>query len=496
MNRLLARSAIFVVTAALIGAASVSSAAFADTTYEDAIGLSWSPTGPYEGTTTIPMYPNPRVVPGDTDSKTVWVRNDGPAEGQLKATITNVVLGGDVNDQFYKDFTINGQQVFDYNGVDTQVADILLPMGDTTSITVNYEFPEAATSGNYKEQGTVSVHFDLVLSIAGPEKELHMNARAICQRDVARVFYDLETVGVENPDSLPVTATWRQADGTLVRVDTIPAGQTSGSLLWPGAVVNDDDIAVGWPGWRVVKEGETPDWENYVYDPTLDSTKWREPLTITFEMNPTDVVTLEYPPVSPAGCEVPRDPGVYITKVASVGTVAAGSNFDYTIEVGNTGLGAVHPVTLSDPIPGNLKVNTVSTAGAPTYPRWDGCAVTGANSAGYGGTLNCTLNGYLGYNEVAPAVVLNVTVNANTPSGSLTNVATECATDPDTPTVAALCKDAEAVVNIVPKGTVVSGAGLSMTGSDLAMAGGAVAALLAMGFAALTIAKRRRSAEE
>lgn len=92
--------------------------------------------------------------------------------------------------------------------------------------------------------------------------------------------------------------------------------------------------------------------------------------------------------------------------------------------------------------------------------------------------------------------MLNVTVNANTPSGSLTNVATECATDPDTPTVAALCKDAEAVVNIVPKGTVVSGAGLSMTGSDLAMAGGAVAALLAMGFAALTIAKRRRSAEE
>ncbi len=55
-----------------------------------------------------------------------------------------------------------------------------------------------------------------------------------------------------------MTATWKLPDGTVARVDTIPAGQLKGDLLWPGMVLNADGVAVQWPGWRQLEAVRFP----------------------------------------------------------------------------------------------------------------------------------------------------------------------------------------------------------------------------------------------
>ena len=151
-----------------------------------------------------------------------------------------------------------------------------------------------------------------------------------CQQDAAYLSYSFSTKNVPNASSLPVTVTWRTQDGTVARVDTIPAGQTSGSLLWPGIVLNADGIAIGWPGWRALEPSDFPlkpgalIYGTQILDPSLPSFAFRQPMTVTFEINPQATATVDYPGVTPAGCAVPREPNLEITKTASVSSVQAG----------------------------------------------------------------------------------------------------------------------------------------------------------------------------
>ena len=144
-----------------------------------------------------------------------------------------------------------------------------------------------------------------------------------------------------NASSLPVTATWKLPDGTVVRVDTIPAGQLTGDLLWPGMVLNANGVAIGWPGWRELKQSDFPlkpgvlIYGNQISDTSLPSFAYRHPMTVTFEMNPQETVTVDYPGITPAGCEVPREPNLEITKTASVSSVMPGQTFQYDINVKN-----------------------------------------------------------------------------------------------------------------------------------------------------------------
>ena len=160
-----------------------------------------------------------------------------------------------------------------------------------------------------------------------------------CKQDAAYLSYSFSTKNVPNASSLPVTVTWRTQDGTVARVDTIPAGQTSGSLLWPGIVLNADGIAIGWPGWRSLEPSDFPlkpgvlIYGTQITDPSLPSFAFRQPMTVTFEINPEATATVDYPGVTPAGCTVPREPNLEITKTASVSSVQAGGSFTYDINV-------------------------------------------------------------------------------------------------------------------------------------------------------------------
>ena len=67
----------------------------------------------------------------------------------------------------------------------------------------------------------------------------------------------------------------------------------------------------------------------------MPSFAYRHPMTVTFEMNPAETVTVDYPGVTPAGCAVPREPNLEITKTASVSSVMPGQTFNYDINVKN-----------------------------------------------------------------------------------------------------------------------------------------------------------------
>ena len=287
-----------------------------------------------------------------------------------------------------------------------------------------------------------------------PVKELIATVAHSCVNDAAYLSYTVTTKNVANANSLPVTVTWRTADGTVARVDTIPAGQSTGSLLWPGMVINTDGVGIGFPGWRPLVPSDfplAPDAQVYgtvILDPSLPSFAYRQPMTVTFKMNPQDVVETVYPDISPAGCAVPRKPELTIAKTASVSTVSPGTAFSYGISVANTSaLGVAYPVTLSDPIPATIAVHTITTS-TTASPRWENCAVTGADGAGFGGMLNCTLSGALGVSATAPLVTLAVTVSNSAPAGNIVNTATTCWLNPSDATQPQQCASSSVTVTV------------------------------------------------
>jgi hypothetical protein len=136
-------------------------------TYDDALELSWTPDGPFVDELTVPVFPGPRVVPGDSDSRSFVVRNAGPGAGVLTAEIVDVELAGDLEDPFYEDFHVAGGPVVDLYGHDTLVLSEVLAAGETTTVELDYGFPLESTSGNYPAEGTVQVELDLRLRIQG-----------------------------------------------------------------------------------------------------------------------------------------------------------------------------------------------------------------------------------------------------------------------------------------------------------------------------------------
>lgn len=326
-------------------------------------------------------------------------------------------------------------------------------------------------------------------------KRIVPNAGTTCLKDIPYVTYDIELFNVDNPDG-PVTATWRDKNGAVARVDVIPLDELQGKLLWPGGVVDEDGVSIGWPGWREAREGETPIFENMVFDETLDNALYRETMTVEFAVNPSSTLTVEYPPAA-SDCAVERDPDLIIEKSASVTQVKAGDSFDYTLEVANQDLGAASDVVLTDEIPANLKVNGIDTS-ADEFPRWTDCEVTGKDSSGYGGTLECNLNGVLGRDKVAPPVVLDVSTSSTISNGeAIINTGEVCWDDADKPDEGTVCAE-DAVVVVVSGMTVPAPPkapltpSLPTTGADTAGILGAMALLMLIGSAFIVGSRRRR----
>ncbi|MCC2033582.1 VWA domain-containing protein [Microbacterium allomyrinae] len=241
---------------------------------------------------------------------------------------------------------------------------------------------------------------------------------------------------------------------------TQPGGTTSWSdeIDWPGTAFTPSGISIDYPGWRAIVAadivpGSTPtayylpgtdvvmtpeEQSEYVFnglilDPSELDFAWRGNTDITFTVNPELTFSASYPAATET-CSAARHSDVQIEKTASVEKTAPGKSFTYTLAVENVSDdAAAESVVVTDAIPADLKITNVTWPGkgdAAVFPNWDSCAVTGQNSSGYGGTLECVLFGPLqpagsdnGGASAAPTITLAATVYSASTASVLTNVA-------------------------------------------------------------------------
>ncbi|MGO1849678.1 hypothetical protein [Microbacterium sp.] len=164
---------VMVCTAFTVGLAALT-ASPAAAAPDEAIGLSWDGES-FAAQTTESFLGMPVTVPGDRAERTLTVRNDGPSAGTFTATITDVELletAGGTPDTFYDDVTIEwpdgSASLADLAADDeTTIEELELARGEIATITIGYDFPAEATSGNSSEVGARSAAFDVTLALAG-----------------------------------------------------------------------------------------------------------------------------------------------------------------------------------------------------------------------------------------------------------------------------------------------------------------------------------------
>jgi len=119
----------------------------------------------------------------------------------------------------------------------------------------------------------------------------------VCDDDVPRLRYAVTPVGT---DATTVTVTFVNPVGDDVVYTDQPL---TGTVLWPGAVVDATGRPVDWPGWRledgVWVQGDEYDWV-------------RPSVEVSFAVNPTTSAVVAYPPSSPVCAGQPERSDVLV----------------------------------------------------------------------------------------------------------------------------------------------------------------------------------------
>ena len=139
--------------------------------HHHALQLSWDGEH-YWSSTSDAFFGTPTVAPGDAAQRTLLVRNNGPSDAILRATITNVELTGDHTEGFTQDLMVawdTGQasmaQLAD-NG-DTLMLELHLPQGAETEITLGYHLPVTTVDGNRAGAPAPMASFEVQLDLVG-----------------------------------------------------------------------------------------------------------------------------------------------------------------------------------------------------------------------------------------------------------------------------------------------------------------------------------------
>jgi len=107
----------------------------------------------------------------------------------------------------------------------------------------------------------------------------------VCDNEVPKLKYTVDPVGTPNTT---VTITFVNPSGPSVVYANQPL---TGTVNWPGAVVGPDGRGIDWPGWTQLPDG------TWVQGDEFD---WVRPnVKVLFEVNPSETVTVAYPPSSP-----------------------------------------------------------------------------------------------------------------------------------------------------------------------------------------------------
>ncbi|GAA1912351.1 hypothetical protein GCM10009775_01190 [Microbacterium aoyamense] len=115
-----------------------------------------------------------------------------------------------------------------------------------------------------------------------------------CDRDVPWINYsvfllDPDNVATGHVASLVMTA---GDEEYKVELGTLVDNKLSGRVLWPGAEVDENGNAIGWPGWTIDASG--------TYVPTDENFAWtRGDIKAVIQVNPQLEVPLSYPEATP-----------------------------------------------------------------------------------------------------------------------------------------------------------------------------------------------------
>nr|WP_199000738.1 gliding motility-associated C-terminal domain-containing protein [Flavobacterium sp. ASV13] len=154
----------------------------------------------------------------------------------------------------------------------------VLPNAPVGTLTMVYQICEADQTTNC-DTATVTV------TIVAPV--MTVTATAICVNDVPYVNYVVTPVNFTPANG--VTISWANSSNTVITtMNDLPL---SGRILWPGAVVDGNGKGIDWPGWI---------FQNNKWIQGADGFETLRPsVNLIVSLNPTETITLNYPPSDP-----------------------------------------------------------------------------------------------------------------------------------------------------------------------------------------------------
>ena len=154
----------------------------------------------------------------------------------------------------------------------------VLPNAPVGTLTMVYQICEADQTDNC-DTATVTV------TIEAPV--MTVTATSICVNDVPYIDYVVTAVNFTPANG--VTIAWADSNNNVVTtMNNLPL---SGRVLWPGAVVDEQGKGIDWPGWI---------FENNRWIEGADGFEKLRPTTnVTFTVNPSETITISYPPADP-----------------------------------------------------------------------------------------------------------------------------------------------------------------------------------------------------
>ncbi|TPG29633.1 gliding motility-associated C-terminal domain-containing protein, partial [Flavobacterium pectinovorum] len=154
----------------------------------------------------------------------------------------------------------------------------ILPNAPAGTLTMVYQICEADQTSNC-DTATVTI------TIEAPV--MTVTATAICVNDVPYIDYVVTPVNFTPVNG--VTIAWADAANNVITTMTdLPL---SGRVLWPGAVVDQAGNGVDWPGWL---------FQNNQWIQGADGFEGLRPTAnLTISVNPSQTITVNYPPADP-----------------------------------------------------------------------------------------------------------------------------------------------------------------------------------------------------
>ncbi|MDQ1166649.1 gliding motility-associated C-terminal domain-containing protein [Flavobacterium sp. SORGH_AS_0622] len=154
----------------------------------------------------------------------------------------------------------------------------VLPNAPAGTLTLVYQICEAGQTDNC-DTATVTI------TIETPK--MTVTATPICINDVPYIDYVVTPINFTPVNGL--TIAWADSSNTIITTMTdLPL---NGRVLWPGAVVDGTGKGIDWPGWI---------FENNTWIQGPDGfEKLRPAANLIISLNPTETITVNYPPADP-----------------------------------------------------------------------------------------------------------------------------------------------------------------------------------------------------